>query len=336
MKYRPARKRKFRAEESDDLTYDKNAKAVLATRQILAPILKRTVPEFSSLSLETIANDCIDGTPYVGAVPVEPGRTNKRFRRRLPKKIRGRQTEQSDRDEGWITFDVFFYASVPGSGERIKFIINIEAQRKDTNYKLMKRAVFYASRLISSQKERDFTGQDYDSICKVYTIWLCFYLPEGEYSSINRYELKEDTIYGDHHEEKEDYDLVNVTTVHIGDDKPDDELLRFLQLVFIEQLTEQQKVEQLRSQFGIEINDDTRKELSKMCNLSSGLKERAEAHGKAIGEAIGEARGEARGEEKTWVKSVRNLMESMQLTAQQAIDAVAVPANLRQKVLEQL
>ena len=73
-----------------------------------------------------------------------------------------------------------------------------------------------------------------------------------------------------------------------------------------------------------------------MCNLSSGLKERAEAHGKAIGEAIGEARGEARGEEKTWVKSVRNLMESMQLTAQQAIDAVAVPANLRQKVLEQL
>ena len=98
--------------------------------------------------------------------------------------------------------------------------------------------------------------------------------------------------------------------------------------MFIEQLTEQQKAEQLRKQFGIEVNDDTKKELSKMCNLSSGLKERAEA--------VGEARGKAIGEESTWVKSVRNLMNSMQLTAQQAIDAVAVPAELRQKVLEQL
>ena len=69
-----------------------------------------------------------------------------------------------------------------------------------------------------------------------------------------------------------------------------------------------------------------------MCNLSSGLKERARAEG----EACGEARGEARGTEKTWVASVRNLMNSMKLTAQQAVEAVAVPMELRAKVLEQL
>ena len=49
-----------------------------------------------------------------------------------------------------------------------------------------------------------------------------------------------------------------------------------------------------------------------------------------------EERGVARGEEKTWVASVRNLMKTMKLTAQQAVEAVAVPANLRQKVLEQV
>ena len=65
---------------SEDMTYDKAAKEVLALRQILAPILKRLVPEFQSLSFDTIAQDCIEGTPWAGTVPVAPGRTNRSFR----------------------------------------------------------------------------------------------------------------------------------------------------------------------------------------------------------------------------------------------------------------
>ena len=53
-------------------------------------------------------------------------------------------------------------------------------------------------------------------------------------------------------------------------------------------------------------------------------------------EARGAARGEKRGREQTWVASVRNLMKSMQMTAQQAAEALAVPAEIRQKVLEQV
>jgi len=323
MKHRRKRTSERQAMSPEDLTYDKAAKNVLAMRQILAPILKKSVAAFRHLDLETIASECIEGTPWVGTIPVAPGRTNRSLRR-LPKKIRGYQTEQSDRDEGWVTFDVLFYARVPGKSERIKFIINIEAQRKPTEYKLIKRALYYANRLVSSQKERDFIGEDYDSICKVYTIWLCFYLPEKEASSINQYEFKETNLYGNHHEAKEDYDIINITTIHIGDDEPTDELLQFLKLVFIEQTTEQEKAERMKKDFGIELEDDTRRELKSMCNLSSGLKERAKIEGEAIGE------------EKTWVASVRNLMKSMKLTAQQAIDAIAVPVEFRQKVLEQV
>ena len=337
MKHRSRNRRRQQLEETaEELTYDKAAKEVLAMRQILAPILKNIVPEYRQLSLETIMHDCIEGKPWVGTVPVDPGRTNRVFRRRLPKKIRGLQTEQNASGEGWITYDVLFYARIPGTDQRVRFIINIEAQRNDPNYKLMKRAIFYASRLISSQKEREFTGQDYDNICKVYTIWLCFYLPEGEQSSINRYELRETNIYGVHHEEPSDYDLIHVTTVHVGDDEPENELLRFLQLIFLQQMTELQKSEGLREEFGIDVQDDTRKGLGNMCNLSSGLKERAEAIGEARGAARGEARGEKRGREQTWVASVRNLMKSMQMTAQQAAEALAVPAEIRQKVLEQV
>ena len=332
MTYAKKRRRKNTEETVEDLRYDKNVKNVLAIRQILAPILKKTVSAFQHLSLEVIANDCIEGTPWVGEVPVDPGRTNRRFHRRIPPKIRGSQTEQSDRDEGWVTFDVLFYAQVPGTGERIKFIINVEAQRQNTNYKQIKRAVFYATRLVSSQKEREFDGQDYDGICKVYSIWLCFYLPRGETSSINQYELTENNIYGDHHETKEDYDLLNVTTLHIGDDEPTDELLQFLKLVFVEQMTEQQKTQRIKEEFGIELETEARKELETMCNLSAGLKERARVQG----EEIGEARGKVLGAEQAWIASVKNLMKSMKLTAQQAVEAVAVPVELRGKVLEQI
>ena len=50
----------------------------------------------------------------------------------------------------------------------------------------------------------------------------------------------------------------------------------------------------------------------------------------------GEAEGEVKGKIAAWVDSVRNLMRSMKWTAQQAIDAVAVPQEFRQQVLEQV
>ena len=66
-------------------------------------------------------------------------------------------------------------------------IINVEAQKRlnpkkktgDT-YPLLKRAVYYASRLISSQKGTEFTNSDYDKIKKVYTIWICMESPTWE------------------------------------------------------------------------------------------------------------------------------------------------------------
>lgn len=55
-------------------------------------------------------------------------------------------------------------------------IINVEAQRTQKEstltYHLMKRAVFYACRLISSQKEREFEGKDYNSIIPFGSAWI--------------------------------------------------------------------------------------------------------------------------------------------------------------------
>ena len=155
-------------------------------------------------------------------------------------------------------------------------------------YDLFSRAWFYLSRLVSSQKERDFAGEDYDSICKVYTIWLCFYLPEGERSSITSYRIQPEQLVGNHQEPKSSYDLMNITIIYIGDDAEDDTLIKFLRLVFLSQWTERELAQKLQDEFGMQPNDDTRKELDTMCNLSSGLVERAEARGKAEGKAESE------------------------------------------------
>ena len=153
-----------------------------------------------------------------------------------------------------------------------------------SNYDLFSRAWFYLSRLVSSQKERDFTGEDYDSICKVYTIWLCFYLPEDEESSITSYRIQPEQLVGNHQEPKSSYDLMNITMIYIGNDEEDDTLIKFLRLVFLSQWTERELAQKLQDEFDMQPNDDTRKELDTMCNLSSGLVERAEARGKAEGE----------------------------------------------------
>ncbi len=255
-----------------DWTYDKQAKAVLGNRQILAPIIKRVAPEFHDVSLEEIQDHCIDGEPQIGTVPVAPGKTNRK-RQRTTQYIRGRQTEDSVIGEGWVTFDVLFYAKAPKSDERIKIIINVEAQRNNPKYNLTRRAFFYMSRLLSSQKERDFVGENYDGICKVYTIWLCFYLPKGKKSSITHYEPNEICDVGDYHDNKENYDLFNITVIHIGNDEKTDTLLKFLHLVFMSRLSEREREERLQKDFGMKLWDETREGLNVMCNLSQGLKD---------------------------------------------------------------
>ena len=46
-----------------------------------------------------------------------------------------------------------------------QMIINVEAQKDEPgSYQILNRAIFYVSRLISSQKERDFVKSNYDGI----------------------------------------------------------------------------------------------------------------------------------------------------------------------------
>ena len=66
-----------------------------------------------------------------------------------------------------------------------QIIINVEAQKDEPNgYDILNRAIFYVSRMISSQKERDFSNSNYNDIKRVYSIWVCMNMPENSLEHI--------------------------------------------------------------------------------------------------------------------------------------------------------
>ena len=218
--------------------YDQHAKRLLAQRAIMARLLKRTVPEFAEASLADIAEKYIEGTPQISGIGVDRDRTNAAKKDApSPKEFFGGATESVGITEGWIRFDILFHARAPKSGELITLIINVEAQRTQRRsklgYAILRRAVYYASRLISSQKETEFTGSSYDEIKKVYSIWLCMDSPDGT-SAINRYDLEEHHILNGHKENRADYDLMSIITIYLGAERQrkEDWLIRFLRLLF--------------------------------------------------------------------------------------------------------
>ena len=58
-----------------DAQYDEKAKNLLGHKIILAHILVKTIDEFKGMNPKAVAG-CIEGTPYISTVPVEPGLTN--------------------------------------------------------------------------------------------------------------------------------------------------------------------------------------------------------------------------------------------------------------------
>lgn len=261
-----------------DAQYDNSAKRLIANKIILARILIKTVKEFKGMDpLEVAA--LIEGIPYISAVPVEPGLTNAAHFQN-GKRIVGFNTENQEVNEGLVRFDIVFYVRMKDGLSQI--IINVEAQKDEPGeYEILNRAVFYVSRLISSQKERDFQNSSYNDIRRVYSIWICMNMKENTMSHIHL--TKEDLIGT--YEWKGDLDLLNIVMIGLAKDLPEHdetyELHRLLGALLSRELTVNEKPDIIGKEYDIPIEENFRKDMSTMCNLSQGVRE----EGIAIGEA---------------------------------------------------
>ena len=125
----------------------------------------------------------IEGTPYIGCVPVEPGLTNV-VKSADGSRVIGLNTENEEIAVGLVRVDIVFYVRMRDG--LTQMIINVEAQKGiPTEYQILNRAIFYVSRLISSQKERDFENSAYDDIKRVYSIWVCLNMEENSLAHIH-------------------------------------------------------------------------------------------------------------------------------------------------------
>ena len=163
----------------------------------------------------------------------------------------------------------------------------------------MKRAVYYCSRLISSQYTVDFEKAHYEGVKKVYSIWLCMDTPDGA-SGITRYRLTENQEYGAYREDRRNYDLLQVVMVYIGQGKRElgNRLLNLLEEIFKSKDSAKAKRERLQKEYQIDLNEDEEGMVDTMCNLSVGIFERAWNQGITAGMTKGLEQGRKEGLEK--------------------------------------
>lgn len=180
-------------------------------------------------------------------------------------------------EESPVTYDIRFAAVAPVSGEGIRLIINVEAQNDFyPGYPLLKRGIYYCSRMISSQYGTEFTESHYESIKKVYSIWICMNPPKNRGNSITRYYITEENLVGHVKEQKADYDLMAAIMICLG--KPEDKaytgILKLLDVLLSTERSPAEKCQILEEDFQIEMTKTLESEVSLMCNLSKGVEEK--------------------------------------------------------------
>ena len=179
--------------------YDESVKELFADRQVLAWILKYTLEEFADDAIPEIMDHL--SQPLISSIRMEPGQTNQ-----------GRIEKQSEEDgvvgEGKIYYDIRF--SAYHGKEQIKILVNIAAQKSTSpsrlGYHLDNRILYYLGRMISAQKEVEFTKSEYDQLKAVRSIWICMDTADEE-DSINRIRFVQEVVYG------KEMDLSNIDKV---------------------------------------------------------------------------------------------------------------------------
>lgn len=313
--------------------YDAACKRLLSERSILAWIMKSCLEEYQGIDVKEIAEKYIEGQPSVGETPVYPDEAG------VASQIHGISGEDASLHEGTVTYDIRFHATAPVSGELIRLIINVEAQNIfRPGYPLIKRGIYYCSRMISAQYGTEFTAAQYDRIKKVYSIWICMNPPENRKNSITRYSIREDNLVGGVREPIRDYDLLSVVMICLGQPEQGGEadVLKLLDVLLSEETEQSEKCRILQEEFDIPMTEYLNEEVSLMCNLSQGILEKGIEQGIERGVKQGIERGIEKGRKETLLSTVSALMETSGVSVEQAMDLLQIPEETREELKDRI
>lgn len=270
--------------------YDAAVKKVISDPQILGWILKYTVKEFSEYTISDIMA-CMEGEPEVASRPLHPGYYSK--------PVEGMSTEDEEVTAKKVTYDIRFRVKVPGQGS-VGMIINVEAQNKFyESYDLVTRGVFYCARMLSTQVRNEESAEEYNNLQKVYSIWICLQVPLNSEYTITGYRMNREDIYGHMASmANQRYDLMEMVMVCLGkraDAEQGTQLHRLLTTVLSEELTPEEKIETMKTEYDIVTTVELEGGLAKMCNLSDYIWEKATESGMQKGFEKGIEKGMRQG-----------------------------------------
>ena len=279
--------------------------------------MKSCLAEYADCTVNEIAEKYIEEKPQVAEIPVAPDE------RQNTSVIQGTGVEDTTITEGTVTFDIRFHAGVPVSSEQIGLIINIEAQNQFyPGYPLTKRGIYYCCRMISSQYGSVFTGSHYEKLKKIYSVWICMDPPKSRENTITRYFIQEGNLVGSVQEPVKNYDLLSVLLLCPGDpaSQNSEGILKLLGILLSSKIKAEEKKKLLEQNFHVEMNRTMEREVEQMGSLSQGV----------------EQRGIQKGIQRGILESIQALMETMNLSVQDAMDALKIKEQDRPEYMELL
>ena len=309
--------------EAEKAALDASCKRLLANKIILAWILKTCVEEYKDCGIQEIEENYIEGKPQIAEIAVHKDEI-------VPENhelIEGRQNEDNSILEGMITYDIRFDAVTPVDRELISMIVNVEAQNDFyPGYPIIKRGIYYGSRMISSQYGTVFTNSHYEKMKKVYSIWVCINPPKYRENSINVYSFHEKQLIGSVNEKREFYDLIAIAMICLGseEDKNCEGLVKLLTVLFSTEKDASEKKRILHDEFNIAMTKTMESEVYDMCNYSKGVEEKGIQKGIQKGIVTGV------------LTSVKNLIKNTGMTPEQAMAVLEIPENERQEYAAKL
>ena len=255
--------------------YDAACKRLLAERQVLARVLREWVPEFAGAPIGQIEREGFEAEPRLGEDAV--GRDGPPGRARL---LAGEDVTLA---EGTAIFDVRVTALAPGGG-RVE--LDVEAQDDfRPGYPLLKRAAFYAARLLSQQGDEVFPGSHYERVHKVVSAWVCSDPPQAFAGTVTSFSIRPEGLVGEAPFGAGECDYVQVLMLCLRERRPGSSpgALGMLEVLLCDGIPAGERLAILRDRYGMMVTREIEEGAGDMCNLSDGVFRRGMERGREEG-----------------------------------------------------
>ena len=288
--------------------YDQSAKRVWRNREILAPLLQLCVGEFKGESIESIMR-LIDAESISEDVPVSD----------LPPQVVELAAQMGSTTERPVTFDLRFVAKNPKLSTedvlvRLHILVDFQNKFHPTDadgkgYPIESRGVYYAARGLGAQLGPLTEQTNYNALEKVISIWIVSEdVPRRLQNTVSRYSMVKEDLIGKADIPKEHYDKLELVVIRRGGaGKAGVPLFEYLDAVFSSDIETMDKFTPASA------NPEIVEEVADMPGMSQAILNK----------------GKQEGEQNALVQSIKNVMESLGVGVEKAMDILKIARSER-------